>query len=199
LRGSEEEDVDDEPPPLEYGPIIEELTECWKILVSVNYDDKRCVRSAATLRAEKMASARFTLGSKKIADLKIGADGAEDAASQQDVEVLGLSPDVPKANSNSNAVSANDRDEHMVYEFLTDTSNDSDESDEAEQDEHMVCESLKETSSDSDDSGGCEIIMLASSSDDESSDDDGNAEGERLSTPVNGAAVSAETLISDPD
>jgi hypothetical protein len=63
----------------------------------------------------------------------------------------------------------------------------------------MVFESLTDTSSDSDESGGYEIIILTLSSDDESSDDDGNEEGERLCTPVNGTAVSAEALISDPD
>ena len=175
LRELEEEDADDEPPPLEYVPLVEELTECSMNLVSINVDDYRCVRTAATLKAEKMVSAGFTLGSKKIADLEIEADRVDIAASQQDVEVPSASTDVLGATLNLNVVSADEQDEHMVYESLTDTSSDSDES------------------------GGYEIIVLTSSSDDESSDDDGNEEGERLCTPVNGSAVPAEALISDPD
>ena len=70
---------------------------------------------------------------------------------------------------------------------------------EDEQDEHMVYESLTDASSDSDESGGYKIIVLTSSSEDESSDEDGNAEGERLSTPVNGIVIPAEVLIPDPD
>ena len=95
--------------------------------------------------------------------------------SQQGVSIPCSSPVAPGTTLNSNVDSMNDQDEHMVYESLTDTSSDSDES------------------------GGYEIIVLTSSSDDESSDDDGNEEGERLCTPVNGSAVPAEALISDPD
>ena len=75
-----------------------------------------------------MASASFTLGSKKIADLQNKVDGTEETTGQQG--------------------------EYMVYESLTDTSSDSEESDEDRQDEFMAYESLTDTSSDSEESDG---------------------------------------------
>ena len=91
-----------------------------------NRDDNICVRTTATLRAERMASAGFTLGSKKLADVQSEADDVGETTGQQDEEAPSSSLAVPEATPESNVASTTEQDEHMVYESLTDTSSDSD-------------------------------------------------------------------------